>query len=110
MTPFRRSPELDAVVAAVDFREPDPHVFHRAGRQVLADEIGPQRELAVTPVDETASCTARGRPSSNSASSAARAVRPVKSTSSTSTTTRPEMSGTSVGPSGATGRSPMSSR
>ena len=52
-----------------------------------------------------------GRPSSVTASSAARIVRPVNSTSSTSTTTRPVTStGTSVGPSGCTGRSPMSSR
>ena len=36
----------------VDLREPDPHVFDRAGRQVLADEVGAQRQLAVTAVDE----------------------------------------------------------
>ncbi len=87
---FRRAPQLDAVVAAVDLGEPHAHVLDRRGsagscrrsRRATAARGGRDRR-------STASCTARGRPSSSSASSAARAVRPVNSTSSTSTTTMP---------------------
>ena len=50
--PFVGTPELDPVVAAVDLREPHPHVFGRPGRQVLADEVGADRQLAVAAVDE----------------------------------------------------------
>ena len=52
-----RTPELDAVRAsfdrpAVDLDEPHPDVLGELGRQVLADEVGPDRQLAVTAVDE----------------------------------------------------------
>ena len=62
------------------------------GRQVLADEVGADRQLAVAAVDQDGELDRRaaGRRRS-SASRAARMVRPEKSTSSTSTTTLPSM-------------------
>ena len=47
-----RHPQLDAVVAAVDLREAHPHVLARPGGQVLAHEVGPDRQLAVAAVDQ----------------------------------------------------------
>src|SRR5579884_3645834 len=44
-------PDLDAVVA-VALLEVDPHVFVPFGREVLADVVGPDRQLPVAPVDE----------------------------------------------------------
>ena len=56
-------------------------------RQVLADVVGADGQLAVAAVDQDGQLDDRaGRPRSISASSAARMVRPVKSTSSTRTT------------------------
>ena len=52
IAPSRRSPQLDAVVAAVDLGEADPYVFDERGRQVLADVVGADRQLAVAAVDE----------------------------------------------------------
>ena len=59
--------------------------------QVLADVVGPDRQLAVAAVDQHGELHRRGRPSRASASSAARTVRPENSTSSTRITTVPSM-------------------
>ena len=50
--PRRRAPQLDAVVAAVDLREAHADVLAAAGGQVLADEVGADRQLPVAAVDE----------------------------------------------------------
>src|SRR3954452_7823252 len=47
-----RPPELDTVGDVVDFGEAHPHVFADACRQVLADEVGTDRQLTVAAVDE----------------------------------------------------------
>ena len=100
-------------VDAVDVLEADPDPLGERGREVLADEVGADRQLAVAAVDQHGELHApAGRPTSVSASSAARMVRPEKSTSSTSTTVLPSMppGGISVGISVRAGLSRRSSR
>src|SRR5262245_27855978 len=48
----RPPPDLDAFLAVVDLLEAHPHVLGDLGREVLPDEVGPDRELAMAPVHE----------------------------------------------------------
>ena len=67
----------DDAVDLVDLEQLDLDALARAGRQVLADVVGPDRQLAVAAVGEDGELDAGGRPYSSSASIAARTVRPV---------------------------------
>jgi hypothetical protein len=109
--PFSFSVRRD-LVRPVGLGQQHPHALVERGRDVLADVVGPDRQLAVAAVDETASCTWRGRPRSARASRAARMVRPEKSTSSTRITRCPSTpaGGRSVRPSARAPRSRRSSR
>src|SRR5262245_38815457 len=48
---LRGTPDLDLVLTAVDFAEVDLDVLGAAGREVLPDVVGADRQLAVTAVD-----------------------------------------------------------
>ncbi len=65
------------LVGAVQLGDAHVHALIATGRDVLADEIGADRQLAVAAVDEHGQADAPRRPRSKSASMAARVVRPV---------------------------------
>src|ERR1044071_10051064 len=70
------------LVDLVDFHELHLDALGARGRQVLADVVGPDRQLAVAAVDEDGELHARGAPVVEEcgecrAASAARIVRPV---------------------------------
>ena len=52
----------DDAVLAVDLPDPHPHVVGPARRHVLADEVGLDRQLAVSPVDEDREADPPGPP------------------------------------------------
>jgi len=72
------------LVGPVNLLQPYLHALLRRSRQVLADVIGLDRQLAMPAIDEDDELNGARAAEMISASSAARIVRPVYSTSSTS--------------------------
>ena len=69
--------EPDRIRLVVDILQPQAHAFARRGRNIFADVIGANRQLAMTAIDQRRELNRAGRPNEPIASIAARIVRPV---------------------------------